>query len=86
MVHFNDIYIYFYLTADFLHEGYKRLGGVPPVGAFLREPNQYIRKEIQGSKKITVNSERLGRRARLGLNPASIRQIILIKIRAYRNR
>lgn len=40
------------------------------VGDFTREPNPYSRNEIQGSNKTMENSEGLGRRDRLGPNPA----------------
>lgn len=36
---------------------------VPFVEVFLRERNPYLRKDIQDSKKIMINTKRLGRRA-----------------------
>lgn len=33
------------------------LHGLPPVGVFLRELIQYLRKEIKGLKKTTENYE-----------------------------
>lgn len=40
-----------YITTDYLHEEYRSEGGVPYVFFILKDPNPYLLKEIQDSKK-----------------------------------
>lgn len=63
---FYQTSLFLFRLANYLKEEYGIKASVLFVGAFLEEPNQYIDKEIQGSKKITGNFERLRRQAKMG--------------------
>lgn len=61
------------MTTDYLNEDIcSQGGGLPSVAVFLTEPNPYLLEITKGSKKTTENTERLGRRTRLGYKPSSL--------------
>ena len=52
------------------HWGPRRVGGMPSVGVFLRDPSPYLR---EFRRKTAENSERLGRQARPSIEPGTSR-------------
>lgn len=67
---FAQAVVVVFMTVDYLHERYS-----PEESAirafFLSEPNLYLRKDNQRSKKTMAMFERLGRLAHLGSNTES---------------
>lgn len=60
-----------FMTADYVHEGYRTEEMCRLWEIFLKASNRYLNTEIEGSRKTTENSDRLGRRTRLCPMPAS---------------